>query len=434
MKLYSIKRESPDVTFKDAVFNGLPPDNGLYMPCHIPVLPDVFYKNISQMSLVEIAYQVSKSLLQGAIDDNALKNIVQSSINFEAPLVGLSENTFVLELFHGPSLAFKDFGARFMARVMQYYLEREKREVNILVATSGDTGSAVALGFLGLPNVKVTILYPKGRVSPIQEMQLTTLGQNITALEVDGTFDDCQRMVKEAFLDTELRERSQLSSANSINICRLLPQSFYYFYAYALLPKKEKPLYFSVPSGNFGNLCAGVIAARMGLPVYKFVASTNTNDVVPAFLKDGVFTPRASVQTLSNSMDVGNPSNFYRLLDLYNNNLESLRGHLAGYCFTDEETLEAIRAVFTQANYVMDPHTAVAYLGLKAATQKDVNHAGIVLSTAHPAKFGEPVQLATGHDVTIPARLQEAMQRVKVSIPVEASFARLKEFLLSSQV
>jgi threonine synthase len=430
MQLYSTAKKSSDVSFKEAVFSGLPPDNGLYMPHHIPVLPDLFFKQIGQKSLPEIAFEVSSALLQGAIEDQYLKKIVEESIDFDAPLVPLNGQLHVLELFHGPSLAFKDFGARFMARTMQYFLERENKEIHILVATSGDTGSAVAQGFLGVPHVKVTILYPSGKVSPIQEMQLTTLGQNITALEVEGTFDDCQRMVKEAFLDKELRSKINLSSANSINICRLLPQSFYYFYAYARLPNKDTKLFFSVPSGNFGNLSAGVIAYKMGLPVHRFVASTNANNVVPAYLQTGVFEPRPSVQTISNSMDVGNPSNFYRLLALYNDSIDEMKRHVRGYSFSDKATLEAIHTVYTDFGYTMDPHTAVAYLGVQEAMRKEPSGAGIVLATAHPAKFGEPVQLATGKEVTIPERLQEAMQGTKTSFQLKPSFADLKQFLL----
>jgi threonine synthase len=431
MQLYSTNRHSPQVSLKEATFKGLPLDNGLYMPVVIPALPQAFFNNISKLSLQDIAFQVSKALFAGAVPDRELRQIVEDALNFDAPLVRLEDGLYALELFHGPSLAFKDFGARFMARLMAYFLEQSDEEVNILVATSGDTGSAVAQGFLDMPRIKITILYPSQKVSLMQEKQLTTLGRNITALEVNGTFDDCQRLVKQAFLDEELSKQLNLSSANSINISRMLPQSFYYFYAYAQLKDKQKPLYFSVPSGNFGNLCAGLLAARMGLPVAKFVASTNINDVVPQYLQHGAFQSRPSVSTISNSMDVGNPSNFARLLDLYQNDHSKITASIEGYSYTDEATKLAIKEVVDKYKYVLDPHAAVGYLGLKDAAQKTgkpVN--GVVLATAHPAKFGNVVKEATGIDVPIPDRLHQIIDKEKHSVPMSADFEDFKQYLL----
>jgi threonine synthase len=433
MQLYSTKHQSPDVDLQEATFRGLPPDNGLYLPTHIPVLPESFFQNIGSLSLQEIAFEVSKALLAGAIADQDLRRIIDEAIDFDAPVVSLDEDTHILELFHGPSLAFKDFGARFMARLMSYFLEKEQQEINILVATSGDTGSAVAQGFFKMPHIRITILYPSQRVGVIQEMQLTTLGHNITALEIDGTFDDCQRLVKEAFLDEELSRELNLSSANSINISRLLPQSFYYFYAYAQLAHTGKPIVFSVPSGNFGNLCAGLIAKRMGLPVAKFVAATNVNDVVPNYLENGELHIKPSVKTISNSMDVGNPSNFQRLLALYNDDIDQLRADLVGRRYDDHETKEAIKAIYEEYGYVLDPHTAVAYLGLKSVVAdlgEKVN--GVALATAHPAKFREVVEEALHIKVEIPERLQQTLEKEKQSILLSSDFKDFKAFLLSS--
>ncbi|MFN6946168.1 MAG: threonine synthase, partial [Cytophagaceae bacterium] len=387
MKLYSTNHQTTEVSFKEAVFKGLPSDNGLFMPKSIPVLPKTFYDNIDKLSFQEIAFEVSKALIGEDIPEARLKSIIDDMLSFDAPVIKVHDNIHVLELFHGPSLAFKDFGARFMARIMAYFLEQEKREVNILVATSGDTGSAVAQGFIGMPGIKVTILYPSGKVSEIQEKQLTTLGQNVTALEVLGTFDDCQKLVKEAFLDLELSAKFNLSSANSINISRLIPQSFYYFYAYAQVKKLGKPVVFSVPSGNFGNICGGLIGKKMGLPVHKFIASTNANDIIPQYLLGGKFNPKPSVMTISNAMDVGNPSNFYRLTDLYQNDIDKVRAEVKGKTYTDAQTREAMKMIFDKTGYVMDPHGAVGYLGLTEYLKETGDDAtGIFLATAHPAK------------------------------------------------
>jgi threonine synthase len=339
---------------------------------------------------------------------------------------------YVLELFHGPSLAFKDFGARFMSRLMAYYLAKDKKDINILVATSGDTGGAVAQGFYNMPGIQVTILYPSGKVSDLQEKQLTTLGGNIIALEIAGTFDDCQRMVKEAFLDEELNVKFNLSSANSINISRLIPQSFYYFYAYAQVKKLGKEVVFSVPSGNFGNLCGGLIAKRMGLPIAHFVATTNANNVIPDYLASGVFNPRPSVRTISNAMDVGNPSNYQRLVAFYNEDVKAMRMDVTGKYFTDEQTEEVLKKVYDATGYVLDPHTAVAYLGLRAYMNENTNKevTGIFLATAHPAKFIEVVNSVIGKNIEIPESLQAASKLKKVSIPMGNQFKDLKAYLL----
>lgn len=351
--------------FKEAVFNSLPADKGLYMPLNIPKLKDSFIDHIHKLSLQEIAMEVAGALLDGEIPEQDLKNIVTEAANFPAPAVKLDEDTYVLELFHGPSSAFKDFGARFMSRVMSYFMNEGEKKLDILVATSGDTGGAVALGFLNVPNTRVTILYPKGGVSPVQELQLVTNGNNIRAIEIDGVFDDCQALVKQAFADPELNQSLRLTSANSINIARLIPQSFYYFNAYAQLKAQGKEeVVFSVPSGNFGNLAAGIIAWKMGLPVKQFLAATNLNDTVPEFLKTGVYTPKASVPTLSNAMDVGNPSNWVRIADMFDDQ-KDLKNIMRGFRFTDEQTVDAIEEIYSRYNYIACPHTAVAWLAVE---------------------------------------------------------------------
>lgn len=430
MLLYSTNNPARKATLKEAVLKGLPEDNGLFMPVNIPRLPSGFFHDIPTLSFQETAFRVAHALIADAIPEGPLREIVEGAINFDAPVVPVHDNIYILELFHGPTLAFKDFGARFMARLMAYLLRGEENEINILVATSGDTGSAVAQGFLGVPGIQVTILYPKGKVSEIQEKQLTTLGNNITALEVDGTFDDCQRLVKQAFLDQDLNKKVRLTSANSINIGRLIPQSFYYFHAYAQLRQQNLPLVFSVPSGNFGNLCGGLIAKQMGLPVDRFIAATNINDVFPQYLQSGLFTPRPSEKTISNAMDVGNPSNFSRIKDLYNINLETIRKNIVGVKVTDTETREAIREVYRHHQYVLDPHAAVAYRGLTdylKTTGKEV--AGVLLGTAHPAKFIEVVEEETGQKVRIPDRLQSVMDKPKQAIALSNAYEQLKDFL-----
>src|SRR6201996_4376982 len=359
MELYSTNNPSARVSFKDAVFNSMPQDKGLYMPASIPHLDDKFMNNLDSYSLPEIAYHVAQNLIGDDIPVDDLQAIIHDAINFYAPIVRLDEQVYVLELFHGPSLAFKDFGARFISRVMSYFLQKGEKQLDVLVATSGDTGGAVALGFLGVPNTRVTILYPKGKVSEIQEQQLTTNGQNIRALEIDGTFDDCQALVKQAFTDPELNAKFRLTSANSINIARLIPQTFYYFNAYAQMLKQGRDkVVFSVPSGNFGNIGAGLLAWKMGLPVEQFIAATNANDTVPAYLKTGVYEPKPSVQTISNAMDVGNPSNWVRIADLFKNDSEILNKLITGFSYDDGETLAAIEKIYNTYHYIACPHTA----------------------------------------------------------------------------
>ncbi|WP_018341389.1 threonine synthase [Cytophaga aurantiaca] len=432
MKLYSTNHQVPEVNLKEAVFKGLPDDNGLYMPESIPTLPASFFENIDKLSFQDIAFEVCKTLIGDEVPEKEIRSIVDDVLTFEAPVIKVEDNIYVLELFHGPTLAFKDFGARFMARLMSYFLQKEKTEIMILVATSGDTGSAVAQGFLDKAGIKVTILYPSKKVSDLQEKQLTTLGKNITALEVLGTFDDCQRMVKQAFLDKEITSKINLSSANSINISRLIPQSFYYFYAYAQAKKLGKKVVFSVPSGNFGNICGGLIAKKMGLPVDMFVASTNVNDIMPKYINTGVFEAKPSIATISNAMDVGNPSNYPRVIELYGKDINALRKDVVGKAYTDEATAAAVKSVYKATGYVMDPHGAVGYLGLKEYFKESGKDAtGIFLATAHPAKFIEVVNDIIEKDVEIPARLQEVANKKKESIVIENDFEKLKSFLLN---
>jgi threonine synthase len=431
MILYSTNHQSPDVSLEEAVFRGLPPDNGLYMPTVIPQMPTTFFDNIQNLSLQEIAFEVSKTLLGDDISSTDIASIVERAINFDAPLVEVEQDRYVMELFHGPSMAFKDFGARFMASLMSYFLQKSQKEIRILVATSGDTGGAVAQGFYKTPGISVTILYPSGKVSDIQEKQLTTLGENVTALEVDGTFDDCQALVKQAFLDADLRAKYQLASANSINISRLIPQSFYYFNAYARLKEKGKPVVFSVPSGNFGNLSAGVIAYRMGLPVQKFVAATNVNNIVPNYLATGIYNPQPSKETISNAMDVGNPSNFIRLRLLSGDAWEEVQKLVVGSYYNDDQTRVAMKDLYERTGYIMCPHTAVAYLGLKDYTQTLTEPvSGVFLSTAHYAKFLDVVEGTLEQTVPIPERLSSLLDKEKVATPITKNFADFKAYLL----
>jgi threonine synthase len=423
----------------------MPADKGLYMPVSLPWLDESFLEEIEKFTFPEIAFQVASALLEDEIPALKLRDLIEDAINFPAPVIALDDEVHVLELFHGPTLAFKDFGARFMARVMSWFIQQsaQSEERTILVATSGDTGSAVAQGFLNVPGIKVALLYPKGKVSEIQEKQLTTVGNNVTALEVSGTFDDCQRMVKEAFLDQELRRRVALSSANSINISRLIPQSFYYFNAYAQLKRNlafnpDVPLAFSVPSGNFGNLCGGLIAQQMGLPIDHIVAATNVNDVVPEYLETGKFTPRASVQTISNAMDVGNPSNFARLQAFYHyagsdeELLTSIQEDISGNRYSDEATKAAIREVYENYfGYTMCPHTAVGYLGLQDYLKRQsIRMYGIVLATAHPAKFKATVEEAIGEEIPMPESLQAVLSQPKQAQSIPPDYAALKAYLM----
>lgn len=419
------------VDLKQAVTQGLAPDNGLYMPETIPVLAKEFYERIDQKSFQEISLVVADSILGNDIPRAELKRIVEHTIQFDAPLVQVENDIYALELFHGPTLAFKDFGARFMSQLLGYFASQQKQEIVILVATSGDTGSAVANGFLGVPGTRVVVLYPSGKVSEIQEKQFTTLGKNITALEIEGTFDDCQHLVKQAFLDTDLRQKYFLTSANSINIARLIPQSFYYFYAYSRLKHLNLPVVFSVPSGNFGNITGGLLAKRMGLPIHQFVAATNVNDVVPQYLLTKSFKPRSSAQTISNAMDVGNPSNFVRLLDLYQHDFDRLSKDIIGYAFSDEETCVAMRKIFSDKKYVMDPHGAVAYLGLKKfLAEHPGQYAGVFSETAHPAKFKEVVDETLNTSIAIPEELQKFLKHEKKTIELSKDFADFKNYLI----
>ena len=433
MILYSTQKSSPNVSFEEAIFRGLPPDNGLYMPTEIKRLPDSFFDTIQHLSLVEIAEAVCNNLLGDDLSEAEIASIITSSMNFEAPLFSLEPGVEILELFHGPSMAFKDFGARFMAAVMSHYLVKHQREIRILVATSGDTGGAVAQGFFNTPGISVTILYPSGKVSDIQEMQLTTLGGNVEALEIEGTFDDCQRLVKEAFLDADLRAKFNLASANSINIARLIPQSFYYFAAYAEAKRKglSDPLVFSVPSGNFGNLSAGLMAYQMGLPVQAFVAACNANHPVPDYLASGNYHPKPSVETISNAMDVGAPSNFIRMRLLAGEEIEQVRKIVKGYDSSDEKTKEIMLDVYQRTAYVMCPHTAVAYDGFtQYAAEYSGDYYGVLLSTAHYAKFLPTVEETLGTKVEVPARLAELLDKQKKSIPMGTDFAGFKKYLL----
>jgi threonine synthase len=411
----------------------LPPDNGLYVPAEIPILPPGFWKALPGMDFRDVAFEIARRFTGDELPESRLEAMVDEAFDFPVPLHPLDERSFVLELFHGPTLAFKDFGARFMARVMGHFLEQGDRHIAILVATSGDTGSAVAQGFLGVPGIEVVLLYPKGKVSVIQEKQLTTIGGNVRALEVAGSFDDCQRLVKTAFLDPALQGVVRLSSANSINVARWLPQSFYYFYAAGQVAAPGEEVLISVPSGNYGNLCGGLLARRMGLPA-RFVAASNANDVVPEYLRTGVFRPRPSVPTLSNAMDVGNPSNFPRMLELYGGDLEALRADLEGHMFTDEQTRDIIRTVFQRFNYILCPHSAVGYGGMILGKRSRAGQPSVCLSTAHPAKFsGELAEVLTV-PVPMPGRLAEVLDRPKEAIAMTADFGDFRDYLMAGQV
>lgn len=429
MNYYSTNGKVDPVSFKEAIFKGLPDDNGLFMPEEIPHLPPSFFEGISNLTLPEIGFEVIKPFVDGEIPDDELKSLIKDVLSFDIPLVKIKGGVYSLELFHGPTLAFKDVGARFLARSLSYFTRQEEKKLTVLVATSGDTGSAVANGFYNVPNIEVIILYPSGKVSEFQEQQMTTLGGNITALEIDGTFDDCQKLVKEAFLDDELKTSLNLTSANSINMARLLPQSVYYFYAWAQLSEEEKKnVVFSVPSGNYGNLSAGLIAQRMGLPIKHFLACSNVNDTVPLYLWNGKFEPKPSVATISNAMDVGNPSNFVRMLDLFGGNHSGMIDSITGYAYTDESTRNTIQKVYALTGYVLDPHGAVGYMGLMDyLNSKTVT--GIVLETAHPVKFNQTVEEEIGMSVTIPAHV-ETTNLEKKSISFSADFTDFKTFLL----
>ena len=430
MNFYSLNKKAPNVSFKDAVIKGLAPDKGLYFPESITPLPNDFFKNIEDFTNHEIAYEVIKQFVADEISEKELKLIIEETLSFDFPVVELEENIAALELFHGPTMAFKDVGARFMARCFRFFNKSEKStNVTVLVATSGDTGGAVASGFYDVKGVDVVILYPSGKVSEVQEKQLTTLGKNITALEVNGTFDDCQAMVKNAFLDEELTSKMNLTSANSINVARWLPQMFYFFFAFKQLKNKQKDLVFSVPSGNFGNICAGLMAQKLGLPVKQFIASTNINDIVPEYLKTGVYTPKKSKQTISNAMDVGDPSNFIRIKEIFNNNDNALKKQLSSYSFSDDETKQTLLSIKKNSNYIADPHGAVGYLGLKKYFKFENNCQGIFLETAHPVKFLDVVEPLFNETIHLPEQISKIMNKEKIAILI-SSYSDLKQFLL----
>lgn len=429
MNYYSLNNKENKSSFEDAVVRGIAPDRGLYFPESITPLPSEFFKNIENYSNQEIAFEVIKQFVGNEIPTAVLKEIIKETINFEFPVVKVEDNVHALELFHGPTMAFKDVGARFMARCLGYFNRDKKDEnVTVLVATSGDTGGAVAHGFLGVKGVDVVILYPSGKVSDVQEKQLTTLGQNIVALEVDGVFDDCQEMVKTAFLDTEITQERTLTSANSINVARWLPQMFYFFFTYKQLKHKNKGLVFSVPSGNFGNICAGVMAQQLGLPVHQFVASCNINDVVPNFFKSKTYTPQPSKQTISNAMDVGNPSNFIRIQEIFNNNFEQLSKHISSYSFDDDATREAMKKIHDTTGYIADPHGAVGYLGLKKYMQEQ-DLQGVFLETAHPIKFANVVEPVLDIKLELPPQIIEVIDKEKVASNI-TTYKDLKAYLL----
>lgn len=435
MKYYSTNHKAPQASLQEAVVKGLAPDRGLYMPERIQALPQSFFETIEQRSFQEIAYEVAKAFFGEDIENETLKQIVYETLSFDTPIVEVSKNIYSLELFHGPTLAFKDVGARFMARLLGYFIRKQGQSlVNVLVATSGDTGSAVANGFLGVEGIRVYVLYPKGLVSEIQEKQFTTLGQNITALEVEGTFDDCQALVKSAFMDAELNAKMNLSSANSINVARFLPQAFYYFHAYAQWKRlnsennQGKDLVFCVPSGNFGNITAGFFAQRMGLPVKRFIAANNSNDVFYKYLQTGEYQARPSVATIANAMDVGDPSNFARVLDLYQHSHQAICGNISGAAYTDAQIADTLKTVYQRDGYLLDPHGACGYRALSEQLQE--GECGIFLETAHPAKFKQTVENIIHSEVDIPAKLQAFMQGEKQSLPMSKDFDSFKAFLM----
>jgi len=433
MNFYSLNKKAPDVSFKDAVIKGIAPDKGLYFPDRITPLSNRFFDKIETLSNQEIAFEAIHQFVSDEIPDVNLKEILKEVLDFDFPIVELEENVATLELFHGPTMAFKDVGARFMAQCLGYFSGNSStNEVTVLVATSGDTGGAVANGFLGVDGVKVVILYPSGKVSDIQERQLTTLGQNITALQVDGTFDDCQKMVKTAFLDEDLLKNMQLTSANSINVARWLPQLFYFLFAYKQLKSKGKELVFSVPSGNFGNICAGLVAQRLGMPVKHFIAATNVNDTVPQFMQTGKYHPKPSTATISNAMDVGDPSNFIRIRHLFQDDFEALNENLSSFSYTDKETKKAMKVIFAMSGYIADPHGAVGYLGLKEYQKTHADTYGVFLETAHPVKFLDVVEGTIDHTLELPAQIKTVMGKEKSSIKID-TYEKLKNYLITSK-
>lgn len=433
MNYYSTRRQAPDVTLEEAVIQGLAPDRGLYMPCEVKVLPEDFRYGIAKMSFHQIAERVAESFFGGDIGADDLMRIVHDTLTFDTPLVQVTPNIWSLELFHGPTAAFKDVGARFMARMLSFFIARSRRSnrITVLVATSGDTGSAVANGFLDVEGIVVVVLYPKGKVSEIQEKQFTTLGRNIRAIAVDGTFDDCQRLVKTAFLDQDLNKALTLTSANSINVARFMPQAFYYFWGVAQLLRKgvAERIVVSVPSGNLGNITAGLFAKKMGLPVTRFMAANNRNDFFGQYLRSGSCTPRTSIQTIANAMDVGDPSNFARILDLYGHSWEGIKGDVSGASYTDEEIRAAMKRVYVNNGYILDPHGACGYLALEEGLQR--GETGIFLETAAPAKFMDTVEEAIGVRVEIPEQLKHFISGIKQTTDLPKDFLPFKHYLLS---
>jgi threonine synthase len=432
MNYYSLNKKAPNSRFENAVVKGLAPDKGLYFPESITPLSKEFFENIDKLSYEEIAFETIKQFIGDEIPEDELKNIIKETLSFGFPVVKLNNSISTLELFHGPTMAFKDVGARFMARCLGYFNRDNNNEVTVLVATSGDTGGAVANGFLGVKGVNVVILYPSGKVSEIQEKQLTSLGQNIKALEVDGVFDDCQDMVKRAFLDEDLTSQMQLTSANSINVARWLPQLFYFIFAYKQLKNKHDDIVFSVPSGNFGNICAGMMAQQLGLPVKHFIASNNANNIVTQYLETKDYSPKPSIQTISNAMDVGNPSNFIRIQEIYKNNFDKLKNNLSSYSFSDEETKVAMKEIYEDTGYIADPHGAVGYLGAKAYLKENPNAHCIFLETAHPTKFLDVVEDVLDATVALPEQIQSVMGKEKEATKIN-SYEQLKSFLLNQK-
>ena len=432
MIYYSTNKKAPVATLEKAVVKGLAEDRGLYMPEQIRQLPKEFFDNIQDMSFQELSYRVADAFFGEDVDAESLKRIVYDTLSFDCPVERVTDNIYSLELFHGPTLAFKDVGARFMARLLQYFIKKEgeTKEVNVLVATSGDTGSAVANGFLGVEGIHVYVLYPKGKVSPIQECQFTTLGKNITAIEVDGVFDDCQALVKSAFMDEELNNHMKLTSANSINVARFLPQSFYYFNAYARMKALglADNLVMCVPSGNFGNICSALFGRKMGLPVKRFIAANNANDIFYNYLQTGKYEPKASIQTLANAMDVGDPSNFARIYDLHNGSHEAITEYISGATYKDEQIRATMQQCYNETGYTLDPHGACGYQALKDLLKE--GEVGVFCETAHPAKFKEKVDEIIGIDVEIPERLADFMKGTKQSVPLGKDFAGFKKFLM----
>jgi len=434
MKYFSTSANAPLVSFKEACIKGQAPDRGLYCPEHIPQLPEVFFRNISGYSIPDMAMQVMQPYVGDDIPVTELYQILKESINFPVPLVPVTPSIDVLEMFHGRTLAFKDLGARFMSRCLGYFVKNMQRKITVLVATSGDTGGAVADGFLGVDGIQVVILFPSGKVSKVQEKQLTSMGENVYALEVEGSFDDCQQMVKSAFMDSQLNEHLFLTSANSINIARWLPQQLFYFIAYQQWKDAENAPVIAVPSGNFGNICAGLLAMKSGLPVRHFIAACNANDTVPDFLETGVYRARQSQPTISNAMDVGDPSNFLRILKLFNENIAELKTQLSAISITDRETADAMKELYEQYGYLADPHGAVGYLALKKYLMKNPDQKGLFAETAHPVKFFDTVEQITGAVLNLPAQIEELMKRNSFSTRMKVSFEDLKDYLISLPV